>query len=108
MELNKLDEIKLREKMTATSIAVSPLKFDKESELAIKIAALESRLEIVEKEKATMTEKAIACLDSVKAMLENTDGSMTHRQRNFYSRAIVKYIEKVRGSLKANLEQMPF
>ena len=80
----------------------------KVSEYSIKNAAYEAQLETMEKENVAMTEKAIACLDSVKAMMENTDGSMTHRQRDFYSRAIVKYIEKIRWDLKASLEPTPF
>ena len=81
----------------------------KVSEYSIKNAGLESRLELKEKEFVAIAEKSIACLDSVKAMLEHTEGrTMTHRERNFCSQAIVKYINNVRSSLKASLEPTPF
>ena len=81
----------------------------KVSEYSIKNAAYEAQLETREKELVAMTEKAIACLDSVEAMLEHTSGrTMTHRERDFYSQAMATYIGRVRGSLKASLEPTPF
>ena len=94
--------------MEETARDVSDLE-RKVSEYSIKNTACEARLEMKEKELVAMTEKAIACLDSVKAMLEHTEGmTMTHRERDFYSKAMVTYIDRVRGSLKASLEPMPF
>ena len=81
----------------------------KVSEYTIKNSSLGSRLELKERELVAITEKAIACLDSVKAMLEHTDGrTMTHRERDFYSQAMARYIDRVRGRLKADIEPTPF
>jgi hypothetical protein len=39
---------------------------------------------------------SIACLTSVKAMLElSTNGNATHSDRNFYNRSMIKYMEVV-------------
>lgn len=78
------------------------------SNLTVKIAAAERRSNLAEEGNKAVVEMAVACLDSVQAMLENTDGGMTHRERNFCSQAMIKYIKSVRSSLKTSVEPTPF
>lgn len=49
---------------------------------------------------------AIACVDSVKAMLKHSCG--THRMRDFYAEAMVGYIDDVRKDLKRTIDPLPF
>lgn len=78
------------------------------SESSIKKSELECQVKELEEDRVVILEKSIACIDSVKAMLEHTHGSMTHRERNFCSNAIVKYIDSVRNDLKHCIDPIPF
>ena len=56
------------------------------------------------------TRTAIACLDSVEAMLRHSTHGATHRMRNFYTDAMLEYIKKVRADIripKSN-DEIPF
>ena len=46
------------------------------------------------------TRTAIACLDSVEAMLRHSLHGATHRMRNFYTDAMLEYMDKVRADIK--------
>lgn len=54
------------------------------------------RIERMEKEGDALVRQSVACLSSVKAMLQhsNTCGA-THRMKGFYTNAMVKYIDRV-------------
>ena len=56
------------------------------------------------------TRTAIACLNSVEAMLRHSMSGATHRMRNFYTEAMLQYMEKVRADIrmpKSN-DEIPF
>ena len=60
--------------------------------------------------KAVIT-KATACVESVKAMLQHSKAAgATHRMRDFYCDAMVKYIDNILGDLKRTniCEEFPF
>jgi len=46
------------------------------------------------------TRTAIACLNSVEAMLRHSMHGATHRMRNFYTEAMLQYMEKVRADIR--------
>lgn len=46
------------------------------------------------------TRTAIACLNSVEAMLRHSMCGATHRMRNFYTEAMLQYMEKVRADIR--------
>ena len=78
------------------------------SENSIKKSELERQVRELKENRVAVLEKTIACIDSVKAMLEHTNGTMTHRERNFCSQAIIKYIDSIRNDLKLWTDPIPF
>ena len=67
----------------------------------------DSQKKDLEEECKSINNRAIACLEVVKAMLENTHGA-THRMKDFYTDAIEKYIENVKEDLSHRVWQYPF
>lgn len=63
--------------------------------------------EDAESMKRKVIDEAVGCLHAVKAMLQMGCGA-THRQRNFYSEAIVKYIDNTVSILEAEKDPYPF
>ena len=56
------------------------------------------------------TRMAIACLDSVEAMLRHSTHGTTHRMRDFYTEAMMEYMKRVRADIrmpKSN-DEFPF
>ena len=51
-------------------------------------------------------DEAIGCLHAVKAMLSVECG--THRQRDFYSQAMIRYIDRAVKNIKAEEDPLPF
>lgn len=54
-----------------------------------------------------MLHRSVGCLDAVKAMLESSGGA-THRMRNFYAGAMVKFIGNAKATLQSYAEPEPF
>lgn len=54
-----------------------------------------------------MLHSSVGCLDAVKAMLESSGGA-THRMRDFYAEAMVKFIGNVKLMLQSYAEPEPF
>lgn len=77
-------------------------------DLIKKVIRLTSDVERLQHENKSLTANVISYLDSVIVMLDNVDESMTHRERNFYQRSIVRYIGKLRKKLNEMLEPTPF
>ena len=50
---------------------------------------------------------SVGCLDAVKAMLESSVG-VTHRMRDFYAEAMVKFIDNAKATLQSYAEAEPF
>lgn len=68
-------------------------------------------MERMKKENDASYQQAVGCLDAVKAMLELSQGSgATHRMRDFYGGAMIKFIDSARQELTArhDAEPMPF
>lgn len=55
-----------------------------------------------------MLHKSVGCLDAVKAMLESSGGGATHRMRDFYAEAMVKFIGNAKATLQSYAEPEPF
>ena len=54
-------------------------------------------------------DKAVGCLRAVREMLsESTGTGCTHRQRNFYSDAMIKFINNSVAALEGEKEPYPF
>lgn len=51
---------------------------------------------------------SVGCLDAVKAMLESSSGGVTHRMRDFYAEAMVKFIGNAKATLQSYAEPEPF
>lgn len=74
-------------------------------ELGCKMADQSREIERIKTEAKEAVKSAIACLDSVKAMLEySNDSCATHRMKDFYAKAMIVYINKA----KAKFEQVDF
>ena len=58
------------------------------------------RLEKIDMDGEVNTRLALACLNSVEAMLSHSMHGATHRERNFYTEAMIKYIDKVRDDIR--------
>ena len=54
-----------------------------------------------------MLHSSVGCLDAVKAMLESSGGA-THRMRDFYAEAMVKFIGNAKATLQSYAEPEPF
>lgn len=54
-----------------------------------------------------MLHSSVGCLDAVKAMLESSGGA-THRMRDFYAEAMVKFIGNAKATLQSYAELEPF
>lgn len=54
-----------------------------------------------------MLHSSVGCLDAVKAMLESSGGA-THRMRDFYAEAMVKFIGNAKATLQEYAEPEPF
>lgn len=54
-----------------------------------------------------MLHRSVGCLDAVKAMLESSGGA-THRMRDFYAEAMVKFIGNTKATLQSYAEPEPF
>lgn len=54
-----------------------------------------------------MLHSSVGCLDAVKAMLESSGGA-THRMRDFYAGAMVKFIGNAKSTLQSYAEPEPF
>lgn len=54
-----------------------------------------------------MLHRSVGCLDAVKAMLESSGGA-THRMRDFYAEAMVKFIGNAKATLQSYAEPEPF
>ena len=62
-----------------------------------------------EKRKVEAINKGVGCLRAVKAMLTMNIGSVaTHRQRDFYASAMVKYIDSVVAEMEGEKDPYPF
>lgn len=55
-----------------------------------------------------MLHRSVGCLDAVKAMLESSGGGATHRMRDFYAEAMVKFIGNAKAELRSYAEPEPF
>lgn len=55
-----------------------------------------------------MLHRSVGCLDAVKAMLESSGGGATHRMRDFYAEAMVKFIGNAKATLQSYAEPEPF
>lgn len=55
-----------------------------------------------------MLHRSVGCLDAVKAMLESSGGGATHRMRDFYAEAMVKFIGNAKSALQSYAEPEPF
>lgn len=88
------------------------------NELKEQISTLQRENNEIARQNARMKEegnaavnKATACVESVKAMLQHSKGAgATHRMRDFYCDAMVKYIDNILGDLmRTNIcEEFPF
>lgn len=110
--------LELKEKAPAPEPEVKTVSqdeyFEKVSTLNGKIRQLEQQCaderRKTDKAKADVEEmlhKSVACLDAVTAMLESSGGA-THRMRDFYADAMVKFIAKAKLNLQAYAEPEPF
>lgn len=54
-----------------------------------------------------MLHRSAGCLDAVKAMLESSGGA-THRMRDFYAEAMVKFIGNAKATLQSYADPEPF
>lgn len=88
--------------------------FSEVSTLNGKIRELEQKLSAEQQENRRLKEvteeflrKSEACLDAVSAMLECSGGS-THRMRNFYATAMMKFIGNTKKILRSYADPMPF
>lgn len=71
--------------------------------------ALNNRIESIKKDCEKSATHAVGCLESVKAMLQHSVRGATHRQRNFYSEAMVAYIDNAKGAIKTSYsDEYPF
>lgn len=64
-----------------------------------------------DREKAKVEEMlhcSVGCLDAVKAMLESSCGGATHRMRDFYAGAMVKFIGNAKAALQLYAGPEPF
>lgn len=62
-----------------------------------------------EKRKCKAINDGVGCLLAVRAMLLNSMGSVhTHRQRDFYADAMVKYIDSTIARMEVEKESYPF
>lgn len=87
--------------------------FSEVSTLNGKICELEQKLSVEQQKNLKQREdiaeylrKSEACLDAVTAMLECSGGA-THRMRDFYASAMMKFIETVKSQLRCTAD-MPF
>ena len=88
--------------------------FSEVSTLNGKIRELEQKLSAEQQKNRKQKEdteeflrKSEACLDAVSAMLECSSGA-THRQRDFYASAMMKYIGNAKTLLRSYADPMPF
>ena len=68
-------------------------------------------MERMKKENDANYQQVVGCLDAVKAMLELSQGNgATHRMRDFYGGAMIKFIDSARQKLAAHhdAEPLPF
>ena len=75
------------------------------------VAQAKHDMEGMKKENDANYQQAVGCLNAVKAMLELSQGSgATHRMRDFYGGAMIKFIDSARQELTArhDAEPMPF
>lgn len=83
--------------------------FREVSTLNGKIRQLERQKTDREKDKVEqMLHCSVGCLDAVKAMLESSGGGATHRMRDFYAEAMVKFIGNAKATLQSYAEPEPF
>ena len=88
--------------------------FREVSTLNGKIRELEQKLSAEQQQNRNQKEateeflrKSEACLDAVSAMLECSGGT-THRMRNFYATAMMKFIGNTKKILRSYADPMPF
>lgn len=88
--------------------------FRETSTLNGKIRELEQKLSAEQQENRKQKEDAVellrkseACLDAVSAMLECSGGA-THRMRDFYATAMMKFIGNAKTLLRSYADPMPF
>ena len=88
--------------------------FSEVSKLNGKIRELEQKLSAEQQQNRNQKEvteeflrKSEACLDAVSAMLECSGGA-THRMRNFYATAMMKFIGNTKKILRSYADPMPF
>ena len=92
-------EEQIKEKETEWQEAVD--KRDKKiDELQREVFDKTRRLKEIDELGEVNIRTAIACLDSVEAMLRHSLHGATHRMRNFYTDAMLEYMDKVRADIK--------
>ena len=75
------------------------------------VAQAKHDMEEMKKENDANYQQVVGCLDAVKAMLELSQGNgATHRMRDFYGEAMIKFIDSARQKLAArhDADPMPF
>lgn len=93
---------------------VQDCHFREVSTLNGKIRELEQKLQAEQQKNSKQKEdtmeflrKSEACLDAVSAMLECSGGA-THRMRNFYATAMMKFIDNAKKLLQSYADPLPF
>lgn len=83
-------------------------------ELRREMFIAQGKVERLEGTKESTIESTIACLRTVEAMMNYSqsngcaDGGFTHRERNFFCKAIIQYVTAVVSRLEGLIKPLPF